>query len=61
MYVYYPFSLCNKRHELAQNLLSLIFKNLVPKVASATVNNENSPCSTIRLSFMWASCALQKF
>ena len=28
-----PFSLCNKRHELAENLLSLILINLVPKVA----------------------------
>ena len=27
-------SLCNKRHELAQNFLSLILINLVPKVAS---------------------------
>ena len=28
------YSLCNKRHELAQNFLSLILINLVPKVAS---------------------------
>ena len=27
-------SLCNKRHELAENFLSLILINLVPKVAS---------------------------
>ena len=26
--------LCNKRHELAENFLSLILINLVPKVAS---------------------------
>ena len=29
-----PNSLCNKRHELAKNFLSLILINLVPKVAS---------------------------
>ena len=29
-----PGSLCNKRHELAENFLSLILINLVPKVAS---------------------------
>ena len=28
------YSLCNKRHELAENFLSLILINLVPKVAS---------------------------
>ena len=31
---YCPDSLCNKRHELAENFLSLILINLVPKVAS---------------------------
>ena len=31
---YNAFSLCNKRHELAENFLSLILINLVPKVAS---------------------------
>ena len=55
-----PYSQCNKGQARAQNFFSPISINLVPKVASRTVNNENSPCSTIRSSIIWASCALQK-